>query len=309
MLPFEANRSVPLFREAIESLDPRMVGVSMPVFFSYWDTYETERPAPAISGPDCRVLSLAPKSAYMPLADKRKLGRAVRDHRLNHLAPATFESVEDALAYGNPGTSVWFIKNPHCTGGNKMSCVSSAGLPSTDLPDGYILQEGVRDPLLVDGKKCTARMYVLVWAGSVYLYQNGFLVVHGADYDPDSTDYSVQIDHSGYADSNSPVTLVELSELDRCDDYLLKIEELVSGIEPILRPVVEATDLDTYIPLGIDVMLQDDGGVQLIEINSIPNFTHTAEINKAVNVPMFRSMLETLLGRQPKAFKEVDLAK
>lgn len=309
MLPFEVNRSAPLFREAIESLDPRMVGVSMPAFFSYWDTYSTERPDPAIDRPDCRVLSLAPKSAYMPLSDKRKLGRAVREYRLSHLAPATFESVEDALTYGNPDTSVWFVKNPHSTGGNKMSCVGSADLASTNLPGGYILQEGVRDPLLVDGKKCTARMYVLVWAGSVYLYQNGFLVVHGVDYDPDSTDYSVQIEHSGYADNDSPVTLMEFAKLDKCEGYLLKIEELVSGLEPILRPVVEATDLDTYIPLGIDVMLQDDGGVQLIEINSIPNFTHTAEINKAVNVPMFRSMLETLLGRQPKTFKEVDLAK
>lgn len=309
MLPFEVNRSVPLFREAIESLNPRMVGVSMPAFFSYWDTYETERPNPATSGPDCRVFSLAPRSAYMPLADKRKLGRAIRERGLGHLAPATFESVEDALAYGSPDTSVWFVKNPHSTGGNKMSCVSSADLASTDLPEGYILQEGVKDPLLVDGKKCTARMYVLVWAGSVYLYQNGFLVVHGADYDPDSTDYSVQIEHSGYADSASPVTLMELAKLDKCKDYLLEIEGLVGGLGPILRPLVEATDLDTYIPLGIDVMLQDGGGVQLIEINAIPNFTHTAEINKAVNVPMFRSMLETLLGRQPKTFKEVDLAK
>ncbi|MDE0764056.1 MAG: hypothetical protein ACJ04O_09725 [Cellvibrionales bacterium] len=45
-----------------------------------------------------------------------------------------------------------------------------------------------------------------------------------------------------------------------------------------------------YAALGLDVLLDNTGGLRLIEINTFPNFTHTDSINSRVNVPFVISV-------------------
>ncbi len=37
---------------------------------------------------------------------------------------------------------------------------------------------------LINGRKFTTRIYALLWNQTIYLYSNGFLIIHGVTYDP-----------------------------------------------------------------------------------------------------------------------------
>ena len=304
-LPVVNNRAGPVLQAAVESLDQDLIAAAMPICFSYWDTYGQHEPDFSAMPAGSRILSLVPRSISNALADKRQLARTLSEKGLEALAPVTFESIVDALSNDDPGVAIWFIKNAFGTAGRGMRCVSTAELAQTVLPENHVVQAGVQDLLLINGRKFTSRIYALLWNQAIYLYSNGFLVIHGVTYDPLSTDYRVQIEHAGFEKADSPVKLQVLQHFEDYGRYYAQIENMMSQLAPVLRPVVGATDPEIYLLLGIDVIFQSAGRVQLLEINTIPNFIHTAEINQSVNVPFFRAVLETLLGRPSRELRKI----
>jgi prolyl 4-hydroxylase len=296
-LPVRINRANPIWQAAISCLDPGLLSSVQPACFTYWDTYGQS--APDLSGlaDGARIFSLVPRSISNALADKRQLARMLTEKNLDDIAPPTFESIPEACRFDELNVPVWFIKNAFGTAGQGMRCVSAADLSRAVLPENHIVQAGVQDLLLIEGRKFTTRIYALLWNRTVYLYDNGFLVIHGVPYDPSSTDYKVQIEHAGYERPDSPVKLREFQRFEGYGHYYGEIRRLLRRLTPAMQPVVNATDEQAYLLLGIDVIFQSSGRVHLLEINTIPNFIHTAEINQAVNVPLFRAVLEKLLGR------------
>jgi prolyl 4-hydroxylase len=165
-----------------------------------------------------------------------------------------------------------------------------------ELPPNSILQQEVDDPLLRAGRKFTTRVYVLVWNGEVRMFETGITVTHGVPYQRGGTDYSVQIDHQGYHDSASPVEVRPGYDDEVFIEHFPAQRDLVRKLRPILADCIEASDRDRYTLLGIDTLIRRDGTVRLIGINSYPNFIHTADVNKAVNVPLFEAVIRTITG-------------
>lgn len=196
--------------------------------------------------------------------------------------------------------SLWFIKIPTSTGGKNMSVIRHEDLATTELPQNAILQEGVADLCLIGGHKFTTRIYVLVWNRGAWLFEDGFNVVHGVPYDPTSSDYAVHIDHRGYEKEDSPVSLHKFSEYEDYRKYTPAFHQLVKDLEPVLGICLEASDEQHYALLGIDVLLQTSGSIQLVEINTMPNFRHTPEINSEINIPFFAASIRTLYGLNDK---------
>ena len=186
-----------------------------------------------------------------------------------------------------------------------MYCVANEHLDGAALPSDFVIQAGVRNLALIEGKKFTARIYVLIWYGQVFLYRNGFLMVHAELFDEASTDYAVQIDHFGYEKPDSPVKMQQLMQYKEYDAVMDRYLDLIKRIKPVLAGTIKASSQSSYILLGIDTLIQTDGNVKLIEINTFPNFVHTPEIINQVNIPFFKAAIRTMLGESTPAFIEV----
>lgn len=289
------NRAERLWQRACDNIESTLTDTGASACFSYWDTYGGSQPD--LSGVDMntRLVKLIDRKYANALANKRNLARLIRNAGLGHVAPATYERVDEALK-DNPAGTIWFVKPVFRTAGEGMYCVPADALSELDLPSNSILQKEVDNPLLSGGSKFTTRIYILVWNGEIRLFETGITVTHGVPYQEASTDYQVQIDHRGYQDAASPVEIRPGFKNDAFIEHLPTQRILVRALRPILSDCAQASDRDRYIILGIDTLIRRDGTVRLIEINSYPNFIHTSEVNNEVNVPLFESVICTITG-------------
>ena len=173
-----------------------------------------------------------------------------------------------------------------------------------NLPERHLLQAGVDHLDTLAGKKYTIRSYVLVWNRQSFVYPEGIVIIHAPDYDETSTDYQVQINHAGYMDPASGVVMQSLSDTGIAADVAQRAQALMVEMQPVLAHLLNASGPDAFAILGVDFLRQRDGTLQLIEINSFPNFNHTPHINRTVNVPMMTAALGMMLVPAPAT--EVD---
>ena len=307
-LHFVGNRFKNIFEKAIGSARNKAINPTPPVVLTYWDTYFGELPALDDWMKGARVLRVIEKTAINPLSNKKKMPKMLAAAGKAHVAPPTYDSSDEAVAHSGDLVSIWFFKSAFGTGGKNMFCVSTADLSETELPPHHIVQAGVPNLALIDGKKFTTRIYVLIWNGATYLYDNGFLMIHGIPYDAASTDYRVQIDHVGYENPDGPIKMQQLVNYVDYKKFAPRFAKLIRDIDPIFVDAKAASDRDSYILLGIDILLQASGDVKLIEINTFPNFLHTPEITEQVNVPFFEAALLTMLGYEVDTLKPVSSA-
>ena len=300
-----ANRFASLFERAVQEVKREGVEEIRPTVLRYWDTYFGPAPSLAEDKANWHILDVIPKKIINPLANKRQLPALLTKKGIDDVSPATYLSVEDALNHQGEAVSLWFFKSVYGTGGKNMYCVATESLEDAELPSDFVIQAGVRNLALIDGKKFTARIYVLIWNGQVFLYNNGFLMVHAELFDEASTDYAVQIDHFGYEKPDSPVKMHELMRYGEYDAVMGRYLDLIERIKPVLADTTRASSSSGYILLGIDTLIQADGKVKLIEINTFPNFVHTPEIINQVNVPFFKAAIRTMLGESIEALIEV----
>lgn len=304
-LHFIGNRFTRIFDRAVALFNASSDGIQEPTLLTYWDTYFGDTPILDGTGAELRTLKVIEKSAINPLSNKQKLPKLLKAAGVEHVAPATYDTIEGALSHSDSEVGVWFIKNAFGTGGNNMSCVTSEGLHNVELPKHYVIQAGVQNLALIDSKKFTARIYVLVWDGRVYLYDNGFLMIHAEIYDEASTDYRVQIDHAGYDNPDGPVKMQQLIDYSEYSTFEPRFLALLREIEPIFADAKEASSRDDYILLGIDLLLRKSGDIKLVEINTFPNFVHTQEITEHVNIPFFVAAIKTMLGCRAASLKAI----
>jgi len=296
------NRAQGLFQQAVNMLTEEKTCSTRPVCFTYWDTYGNN-PLPKDRLPvETKILRLLPRKVTNRYSDKRLLPRIISEKNLSWLAPKTFTTKDEALAYDDGNNGLFFAKSISGTGGQGMFCVRGWELAELVLPANYILQEGITDLKLIDSKKFTTRIYAVIWNGGFFLYPEGFVVIHGAAYDPDSTDYSVQIDHRGYHDDSSAVSMDLLSNQPEHDGLLRSLAVSKPAMQELFSYAIACSDENTYVFLGMDLMLTANGDFQLIEVNTAPNFIHNQLINQNLNVPFFKHGISLMLTGTSQIF-------
>lgn len=295
-LILRTNRATRLFEEAARKVADELVDRTPSVCFSHWDTYGGIPLDLSALPPDARVITLLDRRISNPLANKSRLAALLKAHGLEHLAPRSFGTAAAGLLHDPDPDKLWFVKPVTSTGGRGMYCLLGRDLSNHCIPPHSILQEAITGLRLYEGRKFTSRVYLMIWNRELYLYANGFLLVHGATYQPNSTDYAVQIDHTGYHRTDAAVRMIPLRDYSDYHTYFLPIRRMIIDLRPVLETCRSASTSDQYLLLGIDLLFLDDGQVQLVEINTAPNFMHSPMINSAVNIPFFVAVLRTLLG-------------
>ncbi len=288
------NRSSELFVTAASRIIADYSNPDGNVLFVYWDEF-TQRLELDDCDAFCRVIKPIARKIYNPIATKSWIAKRCSELGIESLFPRTFMTIDAALPHRDVG--VWFVKNSHGTAGKGMHCLTPEQLPNASLPPHHILQEGIDNPLLYEGRKFTARFYLLVWDGHAHLFDDGFIVVHGVPYIRGSTDYDVQINHAGYHRAGSPIRMRQLSEHQPAYERFPKLKEAATRLLPVLDDTIQAADRDTFLLVGVDALLLDDGSVRLLEVNAMPNFIHSPDINRALNVPFFEAVMRRILGQ------------
>lgn len=293
---YKTNRASAVLKAAFQAALETVVDLSESTLFTYWDTYGNNPLALPDDREYARVFQLIDRRITNPLANKRLLARQLLDAGLSDWSPETYENAATALKQPGARQVIWFVKAALGAGGKGVFCLRGTELSSVTLEPDQIVQRGVENIRLIDGRKFTVRLYVLVWNGGVYLYDDGFAVIHGAPYEPGSTDYAVQIDHRGYEKTASDVTLLPMHRYDQWTHDLPRISACMTALAPVLQPVVNASSDTRYAVLGLDFLFTDEPGVRLVEINNMPNFIHNKNINETVNIPFWQSVVTRLLS-------------
>ena len=302
-LTFRSNRAINLFTKAQKHIESQSLQLEQSVCFTYWDTYGNNPLDTSDIPHEARLISLLPSAVTNPYANKKLLPKIIIEKGLSGIAPETFDNPAEAFEHGPKKTDIWFAKNVYGTGGKGMYCVTGEQLPGLSLDKNYVLQKGITDLALIDGRKFTIRIYCLIWNKQLYIYKDGFMVIHGVTYHPASTDYRVQIDHQGYHDDASPVTILPFSSHQNYAKHFRSCCKLATSLNILLNDAIQASGPNAYSFLGIDLVLQTDDDIKLIEINTMPNFVHSQRINSEVNIPFFVEALSTMLGKPSKNVK------
>lgn len=297
VIDFAVDRCREIFVSALSSLVSERSnhpGTQKLPLFTYVDTIGGKHSCPEVHSRT--VFKLVDRAVTNKLADKGRLGEAVTQLGLGHCFPRTFSSVEETIdALKERPFALAFVKGRYGTAGDRIRCIKTSDLPAVVLSADEIIQEGVDELELIDGRKATLRMYILFFSGRCWLSGHAFAVVHGAAYDSTSENYEIQIKHSGYAEKGSPVRLIPLSKLPNGPRWLETCRSMLSHMKPLFDPLLaEAVD-GRYALLGIDALPTLHGDLRFIEVNNFPNLVHTKDVNSAVNVPMIKSLLQGLL--------------
>lgn len=291
-----ANRAQRIVDQAREQVAELALNHPEPVCFTHWDTFGGSIcPLDGLAA-NTRILQLVNRKLSNPLAHKGRLPQQLEGLGLSDLVPLTLDTAAAARELNLPANAVWFVKPVFGTAGKGMQCIRHEQLEAFELPQHHVLQQSVADLQLKNGHKFTTRIYLLLTDGKVFLYRNGFTITHAQPYRADSTDYAVQIEHAGYTDAGSAVRMTPGSQDTHFQSAFGQLESFAGRLVPLLRECACACGKDQYLLLGVDVLLTGENGVKLIEINTMPNFIHTDEINREVNVPFFTAVMRTLLG-------------
>lgn len=284
-LRYFSNRGSRLFARALNPLGFAEFSVAdTSLDLLYFDSYGGQQ------APLCASLgfSLIDRQRSMALDNKASLARGLMEAGIQY--PAVCFRLEDVPG---PADALWFLKDPRASGGKGIRVLPRAQL-TEHFQEGYLIQEAVTDLALHLQRKFTLRLYVLAFRGQVYLFESGFLVLHGAPYRSDSIDPLVQYDHQGYMQDDSPVELLLLDEYPHREQGWHACATTLAACFLAFSTRLKHEPSDRYCLFGVDMLLRQDRSSVLVEVNDRPNLVHTRRINDAVNVPMLRALASVL---------------
>lgn len=278
---FFTNRGSVNFKAALEPLGGRAFEEGdRHIDLLYFDRYGGKTPPADVSV----GFSLIDRQRTIPLDNKAQMANALIEAGI-HYPRVFFDSLD---VPEEPG-SLWYIKDPLATAGRGISVVSRDQI-AQHFEFGYIIQEAVQDLSLVEGRKFTLRIYVLVNQGKLYLYPTGIIVAHGATYDPASCDPLVQFEHSGYMEQDSPVKMYATTDYADFAQVYARLATTLTQTYAAFTNLLKYEKANTYCLFGVDLLVKTDFSSVVVEINDRPNLVHTAAVNAGVNIPMLQAM-------------------
>jgi len=220
------------------------------------------------------------------LADKIALARRVQKNDLQDYHPISHFTKQQALEYSDKDR-VLFIKERSGTRGEGVSCVRSTDLETTEVPATCVIQESVSNLVLHNKRKLVIRFYILIYNQCVYINRNGVAIVHGFDYDPESTEHRVQVQHNG---KDAVIDRFPFPQHPAYDYWFNKTVESVREFAPIFDDARKQSSLFRYSLIGADGLPCTDERMRLLEFNTYPNMMKPP-METPVYIPVFSSLL------------------
>lgn len=288
------NRAETIVHQAFQSIQGQLLFYQQLRPFSLWDLYYGINPSIAP-----HWFQLLNYQTILDYDNKASVARKVAEHAIENVFPNSYFSVADALASEPEDDTVWFIKPTYGTAGKGITCLTTTQLAKHHLAKHHFIQQQVTPIDLIDGRKYTARAYVFVHNKRLYLFDDGFVMIHGVPYQAQATDHASQVDHAGYHLADGAVKMTRIAELPEAAQKLAGIRAALQRLQPALENYLDASSMTAFGLLGIDLLFTPDHQARFIEINAKANFSHTEQINQQLNVPFFAAFLSQLYTERP----------
>lgn len=178
------------------------------------------------------------------------------------------------------------------------------------MKDGYVVcQELLQDPMLVNGRKCNMRFYMLVVTNGIeiqiYYYKNGFMYYTPQMFKKDSTEKDVNVT-TGYIDrkvyDENPLTHKDLYEwmgYPLAGKLEKNIHEFFRSFGRVYAKRVLAENKGTknmrFNVFGVDIAPDEMLNVKIMEVNKAPDLSYKDERDAEVKLNMVKDML-SLVG-------------
>jgi hypothetical protein len=206
--------------------------------------------------------------------------------------------LKDALnAEGDPDR-LMFVKLRSGTRGENVMCIKHRDLESLGASQAFthnhhLIQEEIKNPVLMFNRKTVFRFYILLFDKSVYVSRHGVVVMHGEDYNPTDPNYKAHVQHNGVG--NTAVRF-PFFKLPYNDVWFEELKKLTQALRPVLDVATSETSMFSYLLIGADAIPCEDGRTRLIELNTHPALIKPPMV-EPVYVPVFSStMLMTVAG-------------
>jgi prolyl 4-hydroxylase len=165
-----ANRADVLWQRAVKTLKARDNRFPA-AYVSYWDSYGNKPQPAAPSGWSGPCFQTVGRHVLNPLADAGKVAAKMTDLGLTHRIPKTFASAQEALSGPHKPDDLWFIRSQFRGINDKTLCLPTPIMAQATLPSGHVLQKAVDDLALIDQHKFSARLYLVVVASRIMLFE------------------------------------------------------------------------------------------------------------------------------------------
>ena len=189
--------------------------------------------------------------------------------------------------------SGYFVKGALGSLGEEVQCMRMRDLRYSTIDRDSVVQKGIMDVQLFEGRKCIVRIYVLEYDGRIYMFKKGLVIVHAGPYNPESCSRHVQIDHKVDGVSKFPLEGTPFFE------HMGRMKTMVEDLTELFRPhETSASDPSqhTFALYGLDVLFTKEGRPVLLEVNSTPNMNGGGgKVQHEVRIPVARGLLKLLL--------------
>ena len=216
------------------------------------------------------------------LSDKRKCYNLIKKLKLYKYYPKTYDNLSEINNI--PIDKLFFFKEIHSTGGKGVKCLSGKDLLNYKINKNEIIQESIQNIKLIDNKKFVIRAYIIIFNNNIYLSKYSWCMVHGKDYDSESSEYDVQVKHEGYMNKTSAIKMYPLHET-AYSSYIYKIRDALKNMKELFKPIINNSN-NQFIIIGPDILITNKDEIKFIEFNTLPNLQHTKYINENVNEKM-----------------------
>ena len=222
---------------------------------------------------------------------KKRLYELFYDSHITNGIPITYFNTEHLIDGQN-----YFLKYAHHNGGNHVFIYNQIDEIkkhiSHDPNKAFIIQEEIKQPLLIDHKKCVLRIWLVLIDNSFYLSSNGVIVIHEKKYEPNILNKNIHISHDPHK--------VCFESFKSFDFYSSAFQHLQHILTPICNLFLKKIELkaNCFQVFGLDIIYNTKYEPFLIEINSWPNMIMYQEKYKKLLNEFFYHFYHDLIIHQ-----------
>ena len=185
---------------------------------------------------------------------------------------------------------------------DKISQMESYFLSSKHLGGPHVLQRYIYDPDLIDGRKYSVRMFVVITQeAGAFLYQHGYVNVAKAAYDASNFMHLSAHLTNEHLSHDTNVVQIPTNEVTGYLAWYPKIREIVkrvtTGLEDAFPYAFTAQKERTVAVFGFDFMIDNQQRAWLLEVNHGPCFPIEAQhpLQKSLYHPFWKAMLQQFI--------------
>jgi len=206
--------------------------------------------------------------------------------------PKTYFNINDIKLNNEDLYKNYFLKYAGNNGGKNVFIYNNLNdiqkhIEKNQRP--YIIQEEVPNMLLIDKKKFVLRNWIVIVDNKFYITSNGCCIIHEQEYDKNSKDRKIHIEHDISKISYNNYNLTPFYK-----ETMKKVCLLNTNVCNLIKQKLNLKK-NCYQVLGLDIIFDTELNPYIIEFNSWPNMSVPYGLYKNILCEFFTNFLNDIV--------------